>query len=412
MNRLADHIPGLVTCMLIASATSAQCQEGWTYLRAPVTNPPWPQLSGRCVASYDFDGPGGIPAQIALGGGSYGPIGQPASGAASSDGEAVTALPGLRSSVIAMITYQGSLYAGGEGFLNSNGPGSALARWTGSTWEGVGNISGQINALAVYNGELIVAGNFSALGTQFIPRIARFDGTTFSALTNTQTTATVRALCVHDGKLYVGGLPGQYGGVFSQSVASWDGSVWQAVPASPNGQLQAMTSFRGNLVVAGFAMSGQVFGSVQQFNGTSWSLLGQQITSPVYSIATRGDECFIGGPFIVAGNTPAQYIARMASGAATWSAMPDRVTGFPGLTTPITGIAEWDGAIVAVGNGTAAIWQRCRADFNCDSVTDFFDYLDFVSAFAGNEPAADFNSDEVIDLFDYLDFVQVFASGC
>jgi hypothetical protein len=58
----------------------AQCQERWISLRPPVTNPPWSQLSGRCVTSCGFDGPGGFPALIAIGGGVYGPIGQPGNG--------------------------------------------------------------------------------------------------------------------------------------------------------------------------------------------------------------------------------------------------------------------------------------------------------------------------------------------
>jgi hypothetical protein len=54
----------------------------------------------------------------------------------------------------------------------------------------------------------------------------------------------------------------------------------------------------------------------------------------------------------------------------------------------------------------------CTADFNSDGVVDFFDYLDFVAAFSGNEGSADFNVDGVIDFFDYLDFVAAFSSGC
>lgn len=54
----------------------------------------------------------------------------------------------------------------------------------------------------------------------------------------------------------------------------------------------------------------------------------------------------------------------------------------------------------------------CRANINGDCAIDFFDYLDFVSAFSGNEPSADYNADTVIDFFDYLDFVGDFSSGC
>ena len=54
----------------------------------------------------------------------------------------------------------------------------------------------------------------------------------------------------------------------------------------------------------------------------------------------------------------------------------------------------------------------CLADFNGDSSIDFFDYLDFVQAFANNSPSADFNADAIVDFFDYLDFMQAFSTGC
>lgn len=54
----------------------------------------------------------------------------------------------------------------------------------------------------------------------------------------------------------------------------------------------------------------------------------------------------------------------------------------------------------------------CRADFNCDAVVDFFDYLDFVSEFVNSTVQGDFNNDGVVDFFDYLDFLQVFGGGC
>ncbi len=69
----------------------------------------------------------------------------------------------------------------------------------------------------------------------------------------------------------------------------------------------------------------------------------------------------------------------------------------------------------AMGNGgDVSLFgdAACDADFNGDGVVDFFDYLDFVQAFAANASEADFNADGVIDFFDYLDFVQVFAAGC
>jgi hypothetical protein len=54
----------------------------------------------------------------------------------------------------------------------------------------------------------------------------------------------------------------------------------------------------------------------------------------------------------------------------------------------------------------------CPADINHDNQVDFFDYLDFVSAFDSESPIADFNGDNQIDFFDYLDFVAAFDQPC
>lgn len=72
-----------------------------------------------------------------------------------------------------------------------------------------------------------------------------------------------------------------------------------------------------------------------------------------------------------------------------------------------TGVATLGGGYVDI-----AIDPLCAADFNRDRVVDFFDYLDFVSAFAANSITADFDFSGTLDLFDYLDFVGHFAQGC
>lgn len=61
---------------------------------------------------------------------------------------------------------------------------------------------------------------------------------------------------------------------------------------------------------------------------------------------------------------------------------------------------------------TADPASQCTADFNSDTVVDFFDYLDFVAEFSSSGPNADFNADTVVDFFDYLDFVSAFSTGC
>jgi enediyne biosynthesis protein E4 len=54
----------------------------------------------------------------------------------------------------------------------------------------------------------------------------------------------------------------------------------------------------------------------------------------------------------------------------------------------------------------------CAADFNADGSADFFDYLDFVAAFAAGDLSTDVNGDFEVDFFDYLDFVEWFDRAC
>ncbi len=87
--------------------------------------------------------------------------------------------------------------------------------------------------------------------------------------------------------------------------------------------------------------------------------------------------------------------------------------------TNVTGISADGSAIIgnASHNGQSRGFiikfsDACAADFNSDSVVDFFDYLDFVEAFSAGGENADFNNDSVVDFFDYLDFVAEFSVGC
>jgi hypothetical protein len=70
------------------------------------------------------------------------------------------------------------------------------------------------------------------------------------------------------------------------------------------------------------------------------------------------------------------------------------------------------GQFTIVGGFWAPFEVFCPADFNRDGSVDFFDYLDFVSAFDSEAPAADFNGDSAVDFFDYLDFVAAFDAQC
>jgi hypothetical protein len=102
----------------------------------------------------------------------------------------------------------------------------------------------QVRAITVYGGDLVVAGDFVTIGTEFVTRIARWDGVQWHSLA-AGLTGRVRALCVHGGDLYAGGDFEYSGGVPVSRVARWDGTTWQALGTGVNQYVNALYSYRG-----------------------------------------------------------------------------------------------------------------------------------------------------------------------
>jgi hypothetical protein len=115
---------------------------------------------------------------------------------------------------------------------------SNIAHWDGSDWTPLGGIAGNgvngpIYALARYQGSLYVGGSFSSAGGVPAANIARWDGSHWHALESGVVViepyypAAVQALAEYDGELVVGGLFTSAGGIGIRALAQWNGSRWQ-----------------------------------------------------------------------------------------------------------------------------------------------------------------------------------------
>lgn len=93
-----------------------------------------------------------------------------------------------------------------------------IAYWNGSTWNRVGpsGTNGVVYSIAEFEGQIVIAGVFSLVGGVPVTNIARFDGTTWSAMGNV---ANVNSLEVCDGVLFAGSA-------LSEGVRRWNGSTW------------------------------------------------------------------------------------------------------------------------------------------------------------------------------------------
>jgi hypothetical protein len=144
---------------------------------------------------------------------------------------------------------------------------------------GSGIARGKVNALAYANGQLYAGGTFTNAGGITANRIAKWNGTSWSALGSgligTSSAATVNGIAVSGDNVYVTGNFTNAGGVLATNVAVWNGSTWSAMGS-------------------GLASTASAIGDGN-------------------CIAAAGDDVYVGGRFNLAGDKPAQFIAHWNS---------------------------------------------------------------------------------------------------
>lgn len=225
-------------------------------------------------------------------------------------------------SVRALAVSGTNLYAGGSfttaGFTTVNN----IARWNGSTWSAMGGMNHTVEALAVSGTNLYAGGWFTMAGFTAANSIARWNGSSWSALGSGMSGATVNpvyALAVSGTNLYAGGLfptAGSQQGVVS--IARWNGTAWASlgygVGAGPNYYPSVMSlTASGNDLYAGgdFTSAGGVAANrIARWDGSKWSALGSGMSGNVLALAISGNELYAGGNFTSAGEKTAAYVAR------------------------------------------------------------------------------------------------------
>ena len=93
--------------------------------------------------------------------------------------------------------------------------------------------NGYVVALVAYDGNLYAGGKFRSIGGVMANNIAKWDGTSWSALgsgiTGYEYDTGVHAHAVSGTNLYAGGHFRTAGGVAANYVAKWDGTNWSAL---------------------------------------------------------------------------------------------------------------------------------------------------------------------------------------
>lgn len=252
---------------------------------------------------------------------------------------------GANGSVGAAILYQGDLVIGGE--FNSVGgePAMGVARWRGDRWEAFGlGLGGgyaypgdsPVSALAVYQGALVVAGDFTRTGPFQLPYLARWDGSAWLPMAS-WIDGPVHALQVSGDTLIVGGAFTHIDYRSMPAVARWDGTGWSPMGAGLGGvngygDVRALLPFQGRIVAGGYI--GDYDSRLALWDGSSWEPVSP-FYSAVLSLAAREDTLFVGSD----------------QGVTSWTGLPDTTyVPEPGVGGPVYTLAWFGPDLVAAGD--------------------------------------------------------------
>jgi|GEM_PF-2616979 len=280
------------------------------------------------------------------------------------------------------IVYKAKLDSSGSVFIlgdfenaSANSTADFIARWNGASWEGIGsNGAGEsifdcdtgncdfTDLVIAPNDDIYVSGFFTLVGQSDPISIAKWDGTTWTAVGNEQVYITGMAVD-NEGHLVVTGYFENLSGVpEADYIAKWDGDSWLALGSNGTGDgfLNAMgysitAGSNSSLYVSGeFTDVAGIVGNdyIAKWNGSNWEAIGEQVidgdevdlvASSLLVDSTSGtDVLYLGGYLSWADH---ELVVATWDGTA-WSALE----GDSPLDGYVYGLAQAPtGALVAVG---------------------------------------------------------------
>jgi trimeric autotransporter adhesin len=259
------------------------------------------------------------------------------------DGASWNSIGSCSGGVYALHVFDGKLIAGGS-FTEIDGiPAPRIAAWDGDVWTplSTGMDDGRVNCLATYNSELIAAGSFfDCTGTR-MNSIARWDGYWWRPLSSgiqygDGNPGEVRALSLYAGELVVGGSYSLAGGTPAYNLATWNGLGWRDL-YSPCGVVDVMTIYAGELHVS-------CSYSLYRWTGSQWTYV-TATNSTNRTLLPFGPNLIVGGDFNMAGEVEAQHIASW--NGQTWSAL--RPPSGNGFDRDAFALAEYNGEMISGG---------------------------------------------------------------
>lgn len=196
----------------------------------------------------------------------------------------------------------------------------------GGDWVHLGTVNGTARSVTVWGQDLVIAGSFTSVSGVATSNAARFDGSTWHALSG----AHDNTLEVFQGQLYSGGTGG---------VLRWNGASWQTFAPQLFGYVYDLHAHAGTLYIGGDMSSSA---NLVSWDGTTQQTVGGGTTRPVRALESFQGDLLVGGEFAQAGGSPANRLAR-------WDGVAFHPV--PGLTgLEVVSLAVFRGNIIASGH--------------------------------------------------------------
>lgn len=297
------------------------------------------------------------------------------------DGASWSCLPTVQMGQVARagVVWNGNLVVVGD-FWNTQQPCvgcNGVAMWddVNQIWTPLGNgVNNDVLCCTIYNGDLIIGGDFTSASGVPSSRVVRYNQTT-DTWESIGATADfdndVRCMTVFDGELWVGGDFNNVGGnPPSDGVVKWDESTqtWVGgnsgvdIVSGVNETIRVLyvNPNDGNLYMGGHfteiqdgdaAAPDPNMSGIAMYDGQNWYPLGTGLNDYVRAIHEYNGNLIAGGYFTDAGGVPAQKIAKW--NGTTWSAMGGGFDG-GGIDEYVKSATVWNGIFFAGGAYTQA----------------------------------------------------------
>ncbi len=265
----------------------------------------------------------------------------------------------------AVVDGAGNLYIGGYFTFVGDVTANHIARWDGSSWSALGSgMNYIVYALAVSGSNVYAGGDFTTAGGTAANYIAKWDGSSWSALGSGMNEG-VRALAVSGNDVYAGGVFTTAGASAANYIAKWDGSSWTALGSGMGGGFLGTSvsalAVSGSDVYAGgnfTTAGGSAANYIAKWDGSSWMGLGSGMRGPppgfsanVYALAVSGTDVYAGGTFFTAGGSAANFIAKW--NGSSWTALGSGMS-FDVYALAVSGSDLYAGGFFTMAGGSTA----------------------------------------------------------